>query len=71
MAILLCLPAIWPACVLIEAKRLSASHTMIGGHRAFDILHVAAALHLGEGEFLTFDANQRKLAAAVGLKPGP
>jgi predicted nucleic acid-binding protein len=57
--------------VLIEAKRLSASHTVTGGHRAFDILHVAAALHLGANEFLTFDANQRTLALAAGLKPGP
>jgi predicted nucleic acid-binding protein len=59
------------ASVLIEAKRLSAVHTVMGGHRAFDILHVAAALHLGVNEFLTFDFNQRKLALAAGLKPGP
>jgi predicted nucleic acid-binding protein len=59
------------ASVLIEAKRLSASHTVTGGHRAFDILHVAAALHLGANEFLTFDSNQRRLALAAGLKPGP
>jgi predicted nucleic acid-binding protein len=65
------LPTCNLASVLIEARRLSASHTMTGGHRAFDILHVAAALHLGAGEFLTFDTNQRKLATAVGLKPGP
>ena len=65
------LPTCNLASVLIEAKSLSASHTMTGGHRAFDILHVAAALHLGAGEFLTFDTNQRKLAAAVGLKPAP
>ena len=65
------LPTCNLASVLIEARRLSASHTITGGHRAFDILHVAAALHLGAGEFLTFDTNQRKLATAVGLKPGP
>ena len=59
------------ASVLIEAKRLSAVHAVMGGHRAFDILHVAAALHLGANEFLTFDFNQRKLALAAGLKPGP
>ena len=40
-------------------------------HRALDILHVAAAVHLGADEFLTFDFNQRKLALAAGLKPGP
>ena len=65
------LPTCNLASVLIEARRLSASHTMTGGHRAFDILHVAAALHLGASEFLTFDTNQRKLATTVGLIPGP
>ena len=29
------------------------------------MLHVATALHLEAREFLTFDGNQRKLAAAV------
>lgn len=57
--------------VLIEAERLSSCYTIRGGYRAFDILHVAAALHFGANEFLTFDRNQRKLALAVGLKPGP
>jgi predicted nucleic acid-binding protein len=65
------LPTCNLASVLIEAKRLSASHTVTGGHRAFDILHIAAALHLGVSEFLTFDINQRKLAITAGLKPGP
>jgi predicted nucleic acid-binding protein len=60
-----------PSCnladVLDEATRLSATHTLTGGHRAFDILHVAAALTLGAKEFLTFDANQKKLAESEGL----
>jgi predicted nucleic acid-binding protein len=59
------------AVVLSEARRLSRSYTICGGHRAFDILHVAAALHFGAREFLTFDAKQSNLALAVGLKPGP
>ena len=50
------------------AEQLSAIHTSSGGHRSFDILHVATALHLGAKELLTFDANQRKLAEEVGLK---
>jgi predicted nucleic acid-binding protein len=54
--------------VVEEAKRLSATHTLTGGHRGFDILQVATALHLGVTVFLTFDANQRKLAKAEGLK---
>jgi len=53
--------------VVGEAKRLSATHTLTGGHRGFDILHVAVALHLKAGQFLTFDGNQRKLAEAEGL----
>src|ERR1700759_315324 len=65
------LPTCNLASVLIEARRLSASHTITGGHRAFDILHVAAALHLGAREFLTFDSNQRQLALAAGLRAGP
>ena len=53
--------------VLDEATRLSSTHTGNGGHRAFDIFHVAAALVMGAGEFLTFDENQRKLAKAEGF----
>lgn len=54
--------------VLDEAVRLSAVRTRVGGHRAFDILHVASALVLGADEFLTFDANQKRLAEAEGLR---
>lgn len=54
--------------VLSEAQRLSATHTLTGGHRGFDILHVATALHLGAMEFLTFDSNQRNLAEAEGMR---
>lgn len=50
------------------ANELSTRHTISGGHRSFDMLHVATALHLGAREFLTFDANQRRLAAAEKLK---
>jgi predicted nucleic acid-binding protein len=57
--------------VLAQAKGLSLAHSQSGGHRAYDILHVAAALRLGAQEFLTFDANQRKLAKAAGLKVRP
>jgi predicted nucleic acid-binding protein len=53
------------------AETLSKSHTIAGGHRSLDILHVATAVHLGALEFLTFDANQRKLAAAAKLKVKP
>jgi len=53
------------------AETLSKRHTIAGGHRAFDVLHVATALHLGAREFLTFDGNQHKLAAAEKLKVKP
>ena len=53
------------------AERLSSTYTDASGHRAMDILHVATALHLEALEFLTFDANQRKLAVAEGLKVKP
>ncbi len=48
-------------------ERLSCQYTVKGGHRSFDILHVATALHLGITEFLTFDGNQRELAESEGL----
>jgi len=53
--------------VVDEAKRLSATHTLTGGHRSFDILHVATALIVKAQQLLTFDANQKKLAEAEGL----
>ncbi|NJL19378.1 MAG: type II toxin-antitoxin system VapC family toxin [Bdellovibrionaceae bacterium] len=59
-------PVDWPA-VHQRAEFLSSAHTLAAGHRLVDILHVATALQLGAGEFLTFDANQRKLAEAEGL----
>ena len=54
--------------VITRARQLSATHTLTGGHRAFDVLHIAAALEYKASHFLTFDANQRKLAHAEGLK---
>jgi predicted nucleic acid-binding protein len=56
------------AVILAEATRLSAAHTLTGGHRGFDILHVAAARIMGATHFLTFDSNQQRLASAAGFK---
>ena len=50
------------------AEQLSAKYTLSHGHRGFDILHIATAFHLGAREFLTFNANQKKLALAEGIK---
>jgi predicted nucleic acid-binding protein len=57
--------------VLIRAEELSERHTIRGGHRSFDVLHVATALVLNAEKLLTFDQNQRVLANAAGLKVGP
>lgn len=56
----------WPD-VHSLAEQLSAKYTMTGGHRPLDILHVATAKHLKLEQFLTFDANQKKLAEAEGF----
>jgi predicted nucleic acid-binding protein len=53
------------------AERISKRRTIPGGHRGFDVLQVATAVHLGALEFLSFDANQRKLALAENLKVKP
>jgi predicted nucleic acid-binding protein len=60
------IPGPWPQ-VHLAAERLSELYTNAAGHRSMDILHVATALELGVKEFLTFDANQKKLAEAEGL----
>lgn len=53
--------------VVVEANRLSQARTEAGGHRAFDILQVAAAAQLSAALFLTFDTNHRPLARVAGL----
>jgi predicted nucleic acid-binding protein len=63
-------PVEWPE-VHSTAERLSAQYTMIGGHRALDILHVATALQVESEQLLTFDANQSILARAAGLEVVP
>jgi len=61
-----------PSChlgeILGRAGTISVRHTIRGGHRAFDILHLAGALELEAGQFLTFDKNQADLAKALGIK---
>ena len=59
-------PVDWPA-VHQQAEVLSSLPTPTAGHRLVDILHVATALHLGVGQFLTLDAHQGSLAESVGL----
>lgn len=54
--------------IVAEAARISALHTTQGSHRAFDILHVAHARLSRPEHFLSFDANQLRLAKALGLR---
>jgi predicted nucleic acid-binding protein len=54
---------------LKRASELSRRHTPTFGCRSLDVLHVASALELGFGNFLTFDRRQQNLATAAGLKP--
>lgn len=63
-------PVPWPE-VFAEAETLSAGHTGTLGMRAFDILHVAAAVTLGAKAFYTFDVRQKALAKKAGLKVLP
>lgn len=54
--------------VLTLARRLAATHSALLGTRAFDVFHVAAALHLQAAAFLSFDTRQLALARAAGLR---
>jgi predicted nucleic acid-binding protein len=53
------------------AEKLSARYTAERGYRAFDLLHIATALHLEARVFLSFDERQRKAAVSEGLKVKP
>jgi predicted nucleic acid-binding protein len=53
--------------IIEEAGRLSSLWTLSGGHRSFDILHVASCVILRASHFLTFDQNQARLARRLGL----
>ena len=61
-------PMDWPK-VLRHAEALSRRHTEALGVRGMDILHVASALALKAGRFVTFDERQRTLAQLAGLNP--
>lgn len=50
-----------------EAVKLAEQHTETFGCRSLDILHCAAAKILAASEFISTDARQTKLAAAMRL----
>jgi len=58
------------AAVLTGARQLTDRHTAHLGCRAFDVYHVAAALHLKATRFLSFDHRQLALARDAGLRTG-
>jgi predicted nucleic acid-binding protein len=60
----------WPVALRIAA-RLSERHSATIGARSLDILHVASARSLRAEEFISFDARQRTLAAALGFGVAP
>ena len=60
----------WPSAFRLAA-RLSEQHSATRGTRSLDILHVAAAKAMRVEEFVSFDARQRTLASAIGLRVAP
>ena len=60
----------WPVAFRVAAT-LSERHAVTTGTRSLDILHVAAGKALRSVEFVSFDARQRTLAMAVGIRVAP
>lgn len=60
-----------PPGIFDRALRVTKRQTRSIGSRTLDVMHVAIALELDARLFLTFDANQAKLARAVGLTVHP
>jgi hypothetical protein len=53
--------------IFAEAVKLAEQHTGTIGCRSLDVVHCAAANVLAASEFISTDARQKKLAAAMGL----
>ena len=60
-------PLDWPK-AWKHAEALGRRHTEALGARGMDILHVASALALKAGRFVTFDERQLELARLAGLE---
>ena len=61
-----------PASALFaKARELADRHSARLGTRSLDLMHVAAALLLKTGTFLSFDERQRNAAKAEGMKVLP
>lgn len=57
--------------VFVRAAMLAEKHSPQVGTRSLDLLHVAAALECGSGDFVSYDLRQRKVAAGEGLRVVP
>ena len=64
-------PAIDAEDIFMRAADLAAKYSAKFGTRSLDLLHVAAALECGSGDFVSYDQRQRKVAAAEGLRVVP
>jgi hypothetical protein len=67
--VLLSVGANWDK-IFRAASALSRQHAGSFGCRSLDVLHCGAAMVLETSDFLTTDARQKQLAAAIGLKLG-
>jgi len=56
------------AATFAHARRIARTQTRLLGTHALDVLHFASALALRADSFCTFDKNQARLAAALGLR---
>ena len=65
--ILVHVPAPWTD-AFRAAEELSSKHVPTLGVRSLDLLHVGLAIAMKSEQFLTFDARQRALANAAGLR---
>lgn len=54
--------------IFFNAAALSKTRTAKTGSRSLDILHVASALSIRAGQFMTFDDRQSELASIAGLR---
>lgn len=67
--VLLSVKANWET-IFRQASDLARQHTASFGCRSLDVLHCAAAKVVEASDFLSTDARQKQLAAAMGLNLG-
>lgn len=57
--------------IFIRAEKLSAAYSSAIGSRSLDLWHIAAAMELKCGTFVSYDHRQRTVAAKAGLRVLP